>query len=110
MNFHRQHRSKWFYSVNLATQINVVISFLIITSASVGIFRYLPAYNPNLLLVEHTRLVPVYKIYPFSYGRSSSGNVYLTAGVPPIFEVTNSDSTSNRFWLGINFIQWWIPL
>ena len=29
-----------------------------------------------------TRLV--HKIYPFAYARSSSGNVYLTAGVPPV--------------------------
>ena len=29
-----------------------------------------------------TRLVG--KIYPFAYARSSSGNVYLTAGVPPV--------------------------
>ena len=36
-----------------------------------------------------TRLVC--KIYPFAYARSSSGNVYLTAGVPPVSQCHAND-------------------
>ena len=48
------------------------------------ILHYLSAIKLNLLSCQSCVPDGYEKIYPFSYARSSSGNVCLTAGVPPV--------------------------